>query len=57
MFLRLQSGGVSSVFSEYHDSATVWVLSNVSIDSQFSMPAQTLRRLYTDQQLTKVNAL
>lgn len=50
---RLQSGGVSSVFSEYHDSATVWVLSNVSIGSEFSMPAQTLRRLYTDQQLMK----
>ncbi|KAG7166253.1 deoxyribonuclease-2-alpha-like [Homarus americanus] len=50
---RLQGGGVSSVFSEYRDSASGWVLSNVNIGSEFSMPARTLSRLYTDQQLLK----
>lgn len=53
---RLQSGGVSSVFSEYRDSASGWVLSNVNIGSEFSMPARTLSRLYTDQQILKTAA-
>lgn len=51
---RLQSGGVSSVFSEYRDLASGWVLSNVSINSQLSMPARTLSRLYSDPDLQKV---
>lgn len=50
---RLQSGGVSSVFSEYRDLASGWVLSNVSINSQLSMPARTLSRLYSDADLQK----
>nr|XP_045617204.1 deoxyribonuclease-2-alpha-like isoform X2 [Procambarus clarkii] len=52
----LQSGGVSSVFSEYRDSASGWVLSNVNIGSEFSMPARTLSRLYTDQEIVKTAA-
>ncbi|XP_068209876.1 deoxyribonuclease-2-alpha [Palaemon carinicauda] len=54
---RLQSGGVSSVFSEYRDSASGWVLSNVSIGSEYSMLSYTLRRIYSDKDFLQNSAL
>ncbi|KAK7084824.1 Deoxyribonuclease II activity protein [Halocaridina rubra] len=54
---RLQSGGVSSVFSGYKDSASGWVLSNVSISSEQSMLAHTLRRIYKDKDFVKNSVL
>ncbi|CAL4222618.1 unnamed protein product, partial [Meganyctiphanes norvegica] len=51
---RLQSGGVSSVFS-YSESTSSWVMSNISMNSELSMPARTLRRLYFDPNI-KENA-
>ncbi|KAG0719615.1 Deoxyribonuclease-2-alpha [Chionoecetes opilio] len=50
---RLPSGGVSSVFSEYRDLASGWVLSKVSINNESSMVARTLSRLYSDPELSK----
>ncbi|ROT83636.1 deoxyribonuclease-2-alpha [Penaeus vannamei] len=54
--VRLQSGGVSSVLSQYSDSASGWVLSNISINHERSMLAWTLSRLYSDPERLKNTA-